>query len=43
MHIYSVINADCLRLLEPPLIEYPKEQSQLRYIDDLLPEYLNEL
>jgi len=25
MHIYSVINADCLRLFEPSLIENPKE------------------
>ena len=43
MHIYSVVNADFLRLLEPSLIEDPKEQSQLSFIGDLLPEYLNEL
>ena len=43
MHIYSVVNANCLRLFEPSLIEDPKEQSQLHSIDDLLPEYLNEL
>ena len=43
MHIYSVVNADCLRLFEPSLIEDSKEQSQLPSIDDLLPEYLNEL
>ena len=43
MHIYSIVNADCLRLFEPSLIEDPKEQSQLPSIDDLLPEYLNEL
>ena len=43
MHIYSVVNADCLRLFEPSLIEDPEEQSQLPSIDDLLPEYLNEL
>ena len=43
MHIYSVVSADCLRLFEPSLIEDPEEQSQLPYIDDLLPEYLNEL
>jgi len=43
MYIYSVINADCLRLFEPSMIEDPEEQSQLPSIDDLLPEYLNEL
>src|ERR1700733_5347798 len=43
MNIYSVVNADCLRLFEPSLIEDPKEQSQLPSIDDLLPKYLNEL
>ena len=43
MHIYSVVNADSLRLFEPSLIEYPEEQSQLPSIDALLPEYLNEL
>ena len=43
MHIYSIINADCLRLFEPSLIEDPEEQRQLPSIDDLLPEYLNEL
>ena len=43
MHIYSVVNVDCLRLFEPSLIEDPEEQSQLPSIDDLLPEYLNEL
>ena len=43
MHIYLVVNADCLRLFEPSLIEDPEEQSKLLSIDDLLPEYLNEL
>ena len=43
MVIYSVVNADSLRLFEPSLIKDPKEQSQLPSIDDLLPEYLNEL
>ena len=43
MHIHSVVNAKNLRLYEPSLIEYPKEKSQLPSIDDLLPEYLNEL
>ena len=43
MHIYSVINADCLRLFEPSMIEDPEEKIQLPSIDDLLPEYLNEL
>ena len=43
MHIYLVINANCLRLFKPSLIEDPGEQSQLPSIDDLLPEYLNEL
>ena len=43
MHIYSVVNADILRLFEPLLIEDPEEKSQLPSIDDLLPKYLNEL
>ena len=43
MHIYSVVKADSLRIFEPSLIEDPKEKSQLPSIDDLLPEYLNEL
>ena len=43
MHIYSVVNVDCLRLFEPSMIEDPEEQSQLPSVDDLLPEYLNEL
>lgn len=43
MHIYSVINADCLRLFEPLMIEDPEEQSQFPSVDYLLPEYLNEL
>jgi len=43
MHIYSVINEDSLRLFEPSLIEDPEEQSQVPYIDDLLPQYFNEL
>eukprot|EP00253_Pinus_taeda_P006756 PITA_06756 len=42
-HIYSVVNAENLRLFEPSLIEDPEEQSQLPSIDDLLLEYLNEL
>jgi len=43
MHIYSVVNVDCLRLFEPSMIEDPKEKSQLPSVDDLLPKYLNEL
>jgi len=43
MHIYSVINAENLRLYEPSLIEDLEEKSQLPSIDDLLPKYLNEL
>jgi len=43
MHIYSVINADCLRLFEPSMIEDLKEHSQLPSVDDLLLEYLSEL
>ena len=43
MHIYSVVNADCLRLFEPSMIEDPEEQRQLTSVDDLLPEYLSEL
>ena len=43
MHIYSVINADNMRLFEPLLIEDLEEESQLPSIDDLLLEYLNEL
>jgi len=43
MHIYSIVNAESLRLFEPSLIEDPEEQSQLPSIDDLLPKYINEL
>jgi len=43
MHIYSVVNVDSLRLFEPSLIEDLEEQSLFPSIDDLLPEYLNEL
>ena len=43
MHIYSIINAECLRLFEPSLNEDPEEKIQLPSIDDLLPEYINEL
>ena len=43
IHIYSIINADSLRLFEPSLIDDLEEESQLPSIDDLLPEYLNEL
>ena len=43
MHIYSVVNAENLRLFEPSLIEDPEEKSQLPSIDDFLPKYLNEL
>ena len=43
MHIYSVVNAYYLRLFEPSMIEDPEEKIQLPSIDDLLPEYLNEL
>jgi len=43
VHIYSIVNADILRLFEPSLIEDPKEKNQLTSIHDLLPEYLNEL
>jgi len=43
MKIYSVANAEKLRLYEPSLSEDPEEQSQFPSIGDLLPEYLNEL
>eukprot|EP00253_Pinus_taeda_P014054 PITA_14054 len=43
MHIYSVVNAKSLRLFEPSLIEDPEEQNHFPSIDNLLPEYLNEL
>ena len=43
MHIYSVVNADYLRLFEPSMIEDLEEQSQLPSVDDLLPKYLSAL
>ena len=43
MHIYLVVNAENLRLFEPLLIEDLEEKSQFPSINDLLPEYLNEL
>jgi len=43
MHIYSVVNAENLRLFEPSLVEHPEEKIQLPSIDDRLPKNLNEL
>ena len=43
MHIYSVVNAENLRLFEPSLIEDPEEKIQSPFIDDMLAKYLNEL
>jgi len=43
MQIYLVVNAENLRFSKPSLIEDPEEQSQLPSIEDMLPEYLNEL
>ena len=43
MKIYSVLNVENMRLYDPSLIEDPQEQGQLPSIEDLLPEYLNEL
>eukprot|EP00253_Pinus_taeda_P017425 PITA_17425 len=43
MHIYSVVKASFLRFFEPSMIEDPEEQSQLPSVDDLLPEYIDEL
>jgi len=34
MHIYSVMNADCLRLFEPSMVEDLEEQSQFPFVDD---------
>jgi len=43
MQIYSVVNVENLRLYEPSLIEDFEEQGQIPSVEDLLPEYLNEL
>jgi len=43
IQIYSVVNVENLRLYEPSMIEDLEEQGQLPSIEDLLPEYLNEL
>ena len=43
MHIYSVVNVDCLRFFEPSMVENPEQQSQLPSVDDLLCVYRNEL
>ena len=43
MQIYSIVTVEDLRLYQPSLIEDPKEQGQITSIEDILPEYLNEL
>ena len=43
MRIYSVINVENLKLYEPSMIMDPKEGTQIPRIDDLAPEYMNEL
>jgi len=43
MHIYSVVNVENLKLYEPPMIMVPEEDTQILTVDDLAPEYMNEL
>ena len=43
MHIYSVVNVENLKLYEPLMIMDPDEDTHIPTIDDLEPEYMNEL
>ena len=43
MRIYSVVNVENLKLYEPLMIIDPEEDTQIPTIDDLAPEYMNEL
>ena len=43
MCIYAVVNVANMNLYEPPMIIDPEEDTQIPTIDDLAPEYMNEL
>ena len=43
MCIYLVLNVENLKLYEPPMIIDLEEDTQIPTVDDLAPEYMNEL
>jgi hypothetical protein len=43
MHIYSVVNVENLKLFEPPMIMDQDEEVSIPSVDELSPEYLDEL
>ena len=43
MQIYSVVNVENLKLYEPPMIINEEVNVQIPSVDDMAPEYMNEL
>jgi hypothetical protein len=43
MQIYSVVNVENLKLYEPPMIMDEETNMQIPSVDDMAPEYMNEL
>ena len=43
MQIYSVVNVENLKLYEPPMIMDEETDIQIPSVDDMAPEYMNEL
>ena len=43
MQMYSVVNVENLHLYEPPLIDDQGSDFQLSFVEDFLPEFLDEL
>ena len=43
MQIYSVVNVENLKLYEPPMIMDEETNIQIPSVDDMAPEYMNEL
>ena len=41
--IYSDVNVENMNLYEPPMNMDPEEDTQIKIVDDLAPEYMNEL
>ena len=43
IHIYSIVNIECLKLFEPPMIMDQDEEVSIPSVDEFAPEYLDEL
>lgn len=43
MCIYSVVNVENMKLYQPPMIMDPEEDTKILTINDLAPQYMNEL